>query len=239
MINTIGLPEDFPEELQHAEEDAPVPTWQQLTRSVDSTNAEMIAYVSRIIANTRDDQYARAIWSQWKPGIQRSLALFIDKIYNEGWLDSVGHLINWWDGGLVFQPLVTGRGTIADVLGSKAGPGGVYTESTLGNGLFAYLNSWNHSAWKRSWMENNAGKAALHVGLFENGTVEVHLDAYNPLYTNGAPPSEVVEIPFLGSFNYRYFNLHRRWDQSDYASVARTSANFYYMMRETGVPLSF
>jgi hypothetical protein len=69
--------------------------------------------------------------------------------------------------------------------------------------------------------------------------VEIHLEAYNPLYTNGAPPSEVVEIPFLGSFNYRYFDLHRRWDQSDYAAIARTSANFYYMMRETGVPLSF
>ncbi|HSE99082.1 MAG TPA: hypothetical protein VLD57_12510, partial [Blastocatellia bacterium] len=223
MINTIALPHDYPDELKFAEEDAPVPTWQQLTRSVGSINVEMTASISRIIALTDDADYARSIWELWTGNIQRSLALFIDKIYNEGWLDSVGHLVNWWDGGIVFKPRVTARGTIADVLASKAGPGGVYTESTLGNGLFAYLNSWNHSAWQRSWMENNAGKAALHVGLFNDGAVEVHLEAYNPLYTNGAPPSEVIEIPFLGSFNYRYFDLHRRWDQSEFAAVARTS----------------
>ena len=199
----------------------------------------MIAHVSRIIADTQDADYARSIWDQWSGNLKRSLALMVDKIYNEGWLDSIDHLLNWWDGGLVFQPRVTELGTIIDVFSSKAGPGGVYTESTLGNGLFAYLNSWNHSAWQRSWMENNAGKAALHVGIFRNGSVEVHLEAYNPLFTNGAPPSEVVEIPFLGSFNYRYFDLHRRWEQSDYAGIARTSANFYHMMRETGVPLSF
>jgi hypothetical protein len=239
MSNTPGLPDDFPDELRRTEEDAPVPTWQQLTRSTGSPDSAMTAYVSRIIANTEDAQYARSIWDQWEGKIQRSLALFIDKIYNEGWLDSVGHLINWWDGGIVFQPLVTERGAIADVLGSKAGPGGVYTESTLGNGLFAYLNSWNHTAWQRSWMENNVGKAALHVGIFNNGTVEAHLEAYNPLYTNSAPPSEVVGIPLLGSFNYKYFALHRRWEQSDYAATARKSANFYFMMRESGVPLSF
>ena len=88
-------------------------------------------------------------------------------------------------------------------------------------------------------MENNAATAALHVGLRENGMAEVHMEVYNSLFTNGAPRKDVTRIPFVGSYNHKLFPLHRRWEQSEYQQYVRTSANFYHLMREENVPLSF
>lgn len=225
-----NLPDDFPDYLRHADEDAPVPLWEQVTRSVESTNTEMINGVSRIIADTDDEPSAREVWQGWPAGYRRSTALLIDKIFHEGWLDSVGPVINVWDGGMVFRSIET----LASVLDSKSS----YTRSYLGNGLFAYLNSRNHKAWTRSWMENDSAMAALHVGIFKDGSAEVHFDLFNALYTNGAPQKDVFSLPLIGSFNHRLFRLHRRWEQSRYAALTRRSAVFYHLMRDE-VPLSF
>ncbi|HEY7544797.1 MAG TPA: hypothetical protein VID27_07935 [Blastocatellia bacterium] len=224
------LPDDFPDYLRHSDEDAPVPAWKQVTRSTEQMNIEMIASVCRIIADTVDEQSAREVWEAWPAEYRRSTALLIDKIFYEGWLDAVGAVVNVWDGGMVFHP----RKSLASILDSKSS----YTRSALRNGLFAYLNSWNHKAWTRSWMENDSAMAALHVGLFAGGTAEVHFDLFNPLYTNGAPSKDVFSLPFIGSFNHRLFRLHRRWEQSLYAQLTRCSAIFYHLMRDE-VPLSF
>lgn len=239
MINQFDdLPDEYPDYLRHKDDDAPVPTWEQITRSTESFNSEMTESVTRIIAGTEGTEEAQAAWNQWPANYQRSVALLIDKIYNEGWLDSVGKIISPWDGGWYFYPRETERGSLAEILDSKAGADGTYTRSSLKEGLFAFLNSWNHKSWRESWMENDAGYAAIHVGIFENGTVEVHFEAFNPLFTKGAAYSDVVDIPLLGAFNYKFFQLHRRWEQSEFATHARRSANFYYMMREE-VPLCF
>lgn len=225
-----NLPADFPDYLRRADEDAPVPRWEQVTRSVESPNIDMIESVSRIIADTNDESSAREVWQEWTAEYRRSTALLIDKIFHEGWLDSIGPVINLWDGGMVFQS----RETLDSILDSKSS----YTRSALRNGLFAYLNSWNHKAWTRSWMENDSAMAALHVGIFKGGSAEVHFDLFNPLYTNGAPKRDVFSLPVLGSFNHRLFRLHRRWEQSRYAALTRRSAVFYHLMRDE-VPLSF
>ena len=71
-----------------------------------------------------------------------------------------------------------------------------------------------------------------------DGRAEIHLDVFNPLFIKGAPPADLVRLPRLGVFNRRQYALHRRWEQSKFASLVRTSANLYYLMRES-VPLSF
>jgi hypothetical protein len=237
--DVVSLPDDFPEYLSHSEEDTPVPTWQQVTRSLDSRNAEMIERVSRIVADTTDEERARQTWDSWPGNYRRSVALLIDKIYHEGWLDAVGAMEGWpWDGGFFFWPPGKEIRLLRDTLNSKSGRRGVYTELSLHSGLFAYLNSWNHKGWKQGWMENDSAMAALHVGIFENGSAEVHLDTFNPLFTNNAPRKDLIRIPFVGSYNHKQFLLHRRWEQSEYAATVRRSANFYYMMRDS-VPLCF
>lgn len=235
--DAIILPDDFPDYLRHCEDDAPVPSWEQVTRSAEAVNEEMTYHVSRIIAG--DEETARDIWDAWPDNYRRSVALLIDKIYNEGWLDAVGRIEGWpWDGGFFFRPRASGRAAFAEIMESKSGEGDVYTEGSLRNGLFAYLNRRAHRGWQRGWMENDEGLAALHIGIFESGTIEVHLDVFNSLYTNGAPQSDVLKIPMLGAYNRAMFQLHRRWEQSEYASFARTSANLYHLMRGS-VPLSF
>lgn len=238
-IELFGLPDDYPDYLQHSDDDTPVPTWAQVTRSWNAPDAEMIAHLARIVANTDDAETARAAWDSWPGNYQRSVGLLIDKIHHEGWLASVGHIEGWpWDGGFFFWPRATEAGMLADVLTAQAGARGVYIESTIENGLFAYLNSWNHKAWARSWMETDAATAALHIGVFADGKAEVHLEVFNPLFINGAPRPDLLRIPFIGAYNHKQFLLHRRWEQSEYAELSRTSANFYHLMRGD-VPLSF
>ncbi|HYP30185.1 MAG TPA: hypothetical protein VE262_25995 [Blastocatellia bacterium] len=239
MSTTLdNLPEDFPDYCRHADEDAPVPSWEEVTRGTQSRDEEMLEHVSRIVCGG-SEQEAREVWENWPKTYRRSTALIIDKVYNEGWLSSVGPIKGWpWDGGFFFHPRVSESGTLSEVLDSKSGQDGVYIRSTLRNGLFAYLNASNHRGWVESWMENNIGMAALHVGVFEDGAAEIHMEAFNPLYVNGAPSGDVVSIPFAGSYNHKMFMLHRRWEQSEYSTAVRRSANFYYMMRGD-VPLSF
>ena len=199
----------------------------------------MIAHVSRIISGNDDEQAAREVWDTWPGNYRRSVALLVDKIYNEGWLDRVGQIEGWpWDGGFFFQPRANEGFTFADVMSAKSGKGGVYTELSLRNGLFAYLNRRAHKGWLRGWMENDEAMAALHVGIFESGTAEVHFDVFNSLYTNRAARTGVVRIPVLGSYNHTLFMMHRRWEQSPYAPLVRTSANLYHAMQGR-VPLSF
>jgi hypothetical protein len=233
------LPKDLPEIFKRSDEDTPVPAWEQVTRKGLSTLAEREAHIFRVIAGTDDEQAAKDVWESWPATSRRSVALLVDKISHEGWIDAVGP-IRWspWDGGFRFLPRMTGRGTLADILDSKSGQAGAYTGCRLRTGLFAYLAAWNHRDWQRSWMETDEEMAALHIGLFKDGSAEVHLDAFNPLYINGATRRDVVRMPFAGSFNLRLYLLHRRWEQSRHASITRTSANFYHLMRGR-VPLSF
>lgn len=235
----FGVPHDYPNYLEHADADTPVPTWAQVTRSVDAPDQKMIAQVSRIVANTDDERAARDVWDTWPGNYQRSTALIIDKIAAEGWLDSISHIDGWpWDGGFFCRPRETERGTLSQVLDSMSEDDGTFIECTIGNGLFAYLNAYNHKAWEHGWMEIDAATAALHVGLMGDGRVEIHLEVFNPLFIKGAPEEDVIRIPYVGAFNHRQFLLHRRWEQSEFAGLSRTSANFYHLMRPS-VPLSF
>ncbi|MCI0487119.1 MAG: hypothetical protein L0229_11020 [Blastocatellia bacterium] len=238
-LNRTNLPDDFPDYLRHSEDDTPVPTWPQVTRSAEAANAAMINHVSRIIVGDDNEQAAREVWHGWSGNHRRSFALMVDKIYNEGWLDSVGQIEGWpWDGGFFFRPHAIDDFTFAEVMSAKSGREGAYTECRMRNGLFAYLNRRSHKGWQRAWMENDEAMAALHVGIFESGMIEAHLDVFNSLYTNRAPRSDLVRIPALGSYNHKLFMLHRRWEQSRYGPLARTAANFYHIMQGR-VPLSF
>lgn len=222
----------------HSDVDTPVPTWLQVTRSENSDNVEMIAAVCRIISGAEDPVEAVSRWDSWSPGVRRSVALLIDKIYHEGWLDCVGPIIDLpWDGGFFFAPRGAGQTSLIRMLESKSGHGG-YTRCSFRSGLAAYLSRRNHPGWRIGWMENDTPVASLHVGIFENGSAEAHLDFFNPLHTYGAPRREIVSLPGVGSFNYRLFKLHRRWEGTSQGIVTRTSANFYHLMRER-VPLSF
>lgn len=237
-INMSKEPEHLPEYLTHSDEDTPVPSWEQITRSVESRDEEMIAHVCRILAGVYDEDAALQSWERYPPGTKRSLALFVDKIHDEGWLSVVGQIKGAWDGGFYFWPCVSDEGTLRDVLNRKSIEEGGYMLCSWRNGLFAYLNAWKHKAWQEAWMEIDAESAALHVGIFEDGSAEAHLEVFNPLFIKGAPPGDVIKIPLIGSFNHRQFRLHRRWEQAGYAAQARTSANFYHLMRGQ-VPLSF
>jgi len=228
----------FGTDLGHSDLDTPVPTWLQVTRSENSKNCEMTAAVSRLVAGVEDPANAVSRWGSWSPGVKRSVALLIDKIYHEGWLDCVGRIIDFpWDGGFFFTPRDADHTSLTELLESKSGDGG-YTRCSLRRGLAAYLSQRNHPGWRIGWMENDTPVASLHVGIFENGSAEVHLDLFNPLHTQGAPRREIVSLPGVGSFNYRLFGLHRRWEGARHGAVTRTSANFYHLMRER-VPLSF
>lgn len=235
----IELPADFPNFLRHSESDTPVPTWTQVTRSSDSSNTAMIAHAARIIAGVEDEQAALEVWDAWSGRCRRSVALIIDKICHEGWLESVGPISGWpWEGGFFFSPRYANREAFEDVLNEKTRSDGVYTRCGFRDGLAAYLSRWNHKAWVEGWIENDSPFASLHVGRFENGLAEVHLDLFNPVYTNGAPRSEVTKLPGVGAYNHKLFRLHRRWEGASQAALTRTSANFYHLMCDR-VPLCF
>lgn len=229
----------LPEILNHSDDDTPVPTWKQVTRSVSSPNWEMVGRLTRIIGGGDDEMQAVEVWDSWPANARRSVALLVDKILHEGWLDLVGPMAGLpWDGGFFFSACGDQHKRLVDLLETKSRKGGVYTRCSLRHGLPAYLSRWNHPGWQRSWIENDTPFAALHVGLFESGSAEVHLDLFNPVYTNGAPRSEVIKLFGLGSYNRRLFGLHRRWEGARHAPVTRTSANFYHLMRGR-VPLCF
>jgi hypothetical protein len=230
---------DLPLILTHSDRDTPIPTWEQVTRSERSINSEMVGHLSRIVGNSTDEIRAVEVWDSWPGNIRRSVALLVDKIYHEGWLDSVGPIEGWpWDGGFFFSPAVADPRTLADLLDAKSLEGGGYTRCGLRDGMAAYLSGWNHPGWKRSWIENDSPFASLHVGLFASGSAEVHLDLFNPIYTNGAPRSQLIKVWGLGAYNYGLLRLHRKWEGPRYAAVTRTSANYYHLMRER-VPLCF
>ena len=227
----------LPAILAHSDDDTPIPTWKQVTRSVDSFNSEMISHVARVVAGANDESIAVEIWNSWPGNIKRSVALLIDKIYHGGWLDSVGPISGEpWDGGFFFSPI--DQKQLADVLEGKSGAGGVYTRCSFRDGLPAYLSGRNHPGWKIGWIENDTPFASLHVGIFKNGSAEVHLDLFNPNCTNDAASTRIIKLPGLGSYNHRLFRLHRKWEGAKYGAITRTSANFYHLMRGR-VPLSF
>ena len=185
MTEGTVLPDDFPAFLMHSDDDTPVPTWKQVTRSTEAVDPGFVAHLSQIVAGTNDEQVAIETWDTWPGNYQRSIALFVDKIYHEGWLDSVGPIRGTpWDGGFFFWPHHGDR-ALADVLNSKSGPGGEYTRCTYRAGLTARLGRWGHKAWKWGWIENDSPLAALHVGVFKDGSAEVHLDVFNPLCVSG------------------------------------------------------
>lgn len=239
LDRSIELPAGFPAFLRQSDNNTPVPTWKQLTRSLDAINTAMIGHVARIIAGVEDEHAALEVWDAWSGSCRRSVALIIDKICHEGWLESVGPIAGWpWDGGFFFRPRAGDQKAIEDVLDAKTNRDGVYTRCGFRGGLAAYLSRWNHKGWKRSWIENDSPVASLHVGVFENGSAEVHLDLFNPAYTNGAPRSEITMLPAIGAYNHKLFRLHRKWEGANHATLTRTSANFYHLMRGR-VPLCF
>jgi hypothetical protein len=233
------LPEGLPAFLIHSNNDTPVPTWKQVTRSLDAINPAMVGHVARIIAGDADEQAALEVWDGWSVDGRRSVALIIDKIYHEGWLESVGPIVGWpWDGGFFFRPRSLNLESLEDVLNAKTDRDGVYTRCEFRGGLAAYLTRWNHKGWRRGWIENDSPFGSLHVGIFENGSAEVHLDLFNPVYITGAPGSDVTMLPGVGAYNHKLFRLHRKWEGPSHAGLTRTSANFYHLMRER-VPLCF
>jgi hypothetical protein len=237
MDSTV-LPDDFPDFLKHSDQDTPVPTWQQITRTADSRDAAFVAHISQIVSGSNDERTAMETWDSWAGNSKRSTALLLDKINHEGWLDSVGPIKGWpWDGGFFFWPR-HGEDDLARVLSEKSVEGGGYIECNYRAGLTAMLAKWNHKGWKQGWVETDSPFASLHVGIFGDGSAEVHLDVFNPLYVSGAPRSQIMRAPLIGAFNYGLFRLHRRWEHSKLGSVSRTSANFYHLMLGR-VPLSF
>src|ERR1051326_7947867 len=133
----LSLPRDYPDSLKHNDEDTPVPTWAQVTRSVAAPNREMIAEVARIVANTADEQTAREVWESWPGNYQRSVALIIDKVCHQGWLDAIDYLDGWpWDGGFFCWPRTSERGTFAEVLKAMSGREGAFIECSIRHGLF-------------------------------------------------------------------------------------------------------
>ena len=239
LVDMSNQPTRLPAILAHTDNDTPVPSWKQVTRSVDSFNPEMISHVSRVVAGIDDEAEAVKVWDSWPGNVKRSVALLIDKIYHDGWLDSVGPIKGGpWDGGFFFSPAGNDYGELANVLDGKSGEDGAYTRCCLRAGLPAYLSGWNHPGWQIGWIENDTPFASLHVGVFKNGTAEVHLDLFNPIYTNGAPDKQVIKLRGFGSYNRKLFRLHRKWEGSRYGAMTRTSANFYHLMRGR-VPLCF
>src|SRR4051794_15119230 len=108
---------EYPDYLKHSDHDTPVPTWAQVTRSMTAPNRGRIAQVARLVADTADECAARAVWQSWPGNYQRSTALVIDKLDDEGWLDSIDHLDGWpWDGGFYCWPRATVRGQFTEVL---------------------------------------------------------------------------------------------------------------------------
>jgi len=235
----INLSDDFHRLLDHSDEHTPVPTWQQLSRSVSAVDTGLTFHAARIVAGSCDDEAALERWNAWPRKLRRTVALLVEKICHEGWLESVGPIYGSpYDGGFLFTPRCTYAGTLEDVLNAKAINDRVYMRSNLRGGLAAYLSAWNHKTWKRSWIENDTPFSSLHIGLLEDGSAEVHLDLFNPVFTNGAPQRDVTTLPGLGAFNHRLFRLHRKWEEGQHAPTTRTSANYYHFMRGR-VPLSF
>ncbi|MFY9571125.1 MAG: hypothetical protein WAV20_07000 [Blastocatellia bacterium] len=231
----------IPAFLCHSEDDTPIPTWEQITRKVNTvdTNDSLVgAHVRRIVSGGDDEEVAVETWNGWPGNCKRSVAILVDKIYNEGWLDLVGGLKGPpWDGGFFFWPRASDQ-DLALVLNSKTGKKGSYRTGSLTNGLASYFSQWNHRAWTRSWMETDSPVAALHIGTFADGSAEVHLDVFNPLFVVGADRSDISTLPLIGRYNRKMFRLHRRWEGPKYAALTRTSANFYHLMQPS-VPLSF
>lgn len=229
----------LPAILSHSDFDTPVPAWKQVTRSIDSANSQMISHLTRVVSGTDDESLAVEMWDSWSGAQRRSVALLVDKIYHEGWLDFVGPIVSGpWDGGFFFWHAESDSRSLTDVLEAKSREDGVYLPCTLEGGLAGYLSGWNHPGWQRGWIESDTPFASLHVGIFQNGSAEVHLDLFNPLYTTGASRSRVVTLWRLGSYNHRLFRLHRKWEGKQYGAITRTSANFYHLMRGR-VPLCF
>src|SRR6185295_17338688 len=162
----------LPAILAHSDDDPPMPTWKQVTRSVSSVNSQMVAHVSRIVGGATEEMQAIEVWDSWPGNVRRSVALLVDKIYHAGWLDFVGPIEGWpWDGGFFFSQRGGDQGTLEELLDAKSlERAGGYTRCSVRDGLAAYLSGWNHRGWRRGWLENDTPVAALHVGLFESGS---------------------------------------------------------------------
>ncbi len=224
-------------ELGHDESDSPVPTWSQGTRSWEGSGSLVRESVLRLLG-TSDENDARQRFESWTPTVRRGFVILVDKITNEGWLESVDHLEgDPYDSAFHFWPRNTGAGSLEQVIASKA-RAGVYIENTIANGAFAYLNSYNHQDWKRAWAETDVAHSALHIGVFPDGHWEVHMELYNPMFTKGAPILDLLGVPGLGFINRPLFFKHQRLEAGAAASNRR-SANYYHFMKNAGFPLSF
>jgi hypothetical protein len=221
-----------PAELSHDETDTPTPAWDQAIRRWEGDDSVVRAAVLRLF-ETDDESSARATFESWTPTIRRGFVVLVDRICNEGWLDSVGALVSIFDSALHFRA----RGDLASVLETKAREGR-YIENTIANGAFAYLNKTNHKDWVRAWAESDREHAGFHVGVFADGHFEVHMELYNPMFVNGAPTLDLFWAPGFGWINRRLFFLHQKWEAGAQASNRR-SANYWHFLHDDGFPLSF
>jgi hypothetical protein len=227
--------DQVPSSLRHDESDAPVPTWEQVTKSTERRDDHRTLAVTRLLGGTEEE--ARDRFERLEPRERRSFALLVDKIDNEGWLDQVGRVSALWDDTMFFDVRDASDGVTP--LAERLAGASNYTQNTAWNGLAAYFNAWNHPDWTDAYMENDAGHGALHVGIFEDGTGEVHFEVYNALFTNGAPSGQVVWGPGVGWLNAWHFARHQWWEGARFGPVTRRSANFYFLLRDGGVPMSF
>jgi len=78
-------PDRLPDCLRHSDDDTPIPTWRRITEA-HPTDAERI---SKIIARTPEPSSAEDVWNSWSGSVRRSVALLLDKIKHEGWLDAI------------------------------------------------------------------------------------------------------------------------------------------------------
>jgi hypothetical protein len=224
-----------PSELQHSDDDTPTPSFESLVGA--HTENDISEHVARILGGGKG-QDARSVFEGWSPSFRRGFALLVQKIYNAGWLDGVGPLVDVWDTAMRFVPERTERGTLEEVLVAKARADGTYIENTLHNGAFAFLAKAHHQDWLRAWMETDVPHANLHVGFLADGNADVHMELYNPLFIKGAPLLDLIFVPGAGFANAPLALKHQRLEAGA-AGSNRTSANYYHFMRDEGVPLFF
>jgi hypothetical protein len=220
----------IPASLLRDDEDAPVPTYEQLTHAGERDHAARSAHIQRIL-DRADEPAARARFLGFRREVRRGFALLIDQIDAEGWLRALGPLATEpWQDGMVVRPAHSGE---AEIRAAMAGMRAVYTQNDIRLGVAAYFTRWHHRDWSTGWMRNDVAHACLHVGIVRaTGDIELHLEVFNPLYTNGARLIDTFPmVPIFGRINWPLMLAHTRWENAAFAPLIRRSVNHYWLMR--------
>lgn len=158
-------------------------------------------------------------FASWSEGSRRFFGLFFDAVYHEGWLDAVGRVRGEpFEDGLAFDLPAGNYEALEHRLGERPGR---YRENALSEGVYARLTRMGHADWYRAWSQLEVTVAALHVGYTRDGHAEAHLEVWNPM---------------IGPDSLR---KHKCFEDARWGPRTRRSGNFYRLLRERGVPLSF